>query len=476
MYRLWEEVVGPLVKAVSPRVIVEVGVAGGAQTRRLLELSREIGAELHAVDPAPRDLPPELTESPSLTLHRELSLEALAGIGPVDLALLDGDHNWYTVIEELRALSRSAREAGRAMPVVICHDVGWPYGRRDLYYAPERIPERFRQPWRQAGIVPGRSDLADDGSGLNAHLCNASREGGPRNGVLTAIEDFLDECEEELSLTVLPALHGVGILAPASRIEAAPELSEELAQLNGNGRLERLLELTEAERVRSLVAAQRGKQKKRAHGEFDVDLPPEVILGIQEGIKSTSYRGLKLLKSPFDLSLYTELISRIRPRSMIEIGSKEGGSALWFADLMSANGIDGTTISVDLIPPDLSDQRIRFERGDANELEDVLSAEFLGQLPRPLIVSEDSSHMPDTTLRVLEFFDQYLRAGDYIVVEDGVLSQLSPEHYRRWGEGPNAAVRDFLASRPGRYEIDRDLCDRFGRNVTWSPNAWLRRL
>ena len=42
------------------------------------------------------------------------------------------------------------------------HDVGWPYGRRDLYYAPEQIPEEFRQPYRRAGHAAGNEGAARD--------------------------------------------------------------------------------------------------------------------------------------------------------------------------------------------------------------------------------------------------------------------------------------------------------------------------
>ena len=62
----------------------------------------------------------------------------------MDAALVDGDHNWYTVYNELKMLAATARDAGAPLPLLIMHDVCWPYGRRDLYYAPERIPEEFR--------------------------------------------------------------------------------------------------------------------------------------------------------------------------------------------------------------------------------------------------------------------------------------------------------------------------------------------
>jgi cephalosporin hydroxylase len=36
-------------------------------------------------------------------------------------------------------------------------------------------------------------------------------------------------------------------------------------------------------------------------------------------------------------------------------------------------------------------------------------------------------------------------------------------------------VEQFLQARAGAYEIDRALCDFYGENVTYNPNAWLRR-
>jgi hypothetical protein len=46
------------------------------------------------------------------------------------------------------------------------HDVLWPYGRRDLYYVPERVPEEFRQPYEMKGIRPGTKRVLPQG-GLN---------------------------------------------------------------------------------------------------------------------------------------------------------------------------------------------------------------------------------------------------------------------------------------------------------------------
>ena len=97
---------------------------------------------------------------------------------------------------ELHAIQQRAAELKLAFPLIFLHDIDWPYGRRDLYYDPSTIPAEFRHRYAKKGIAPGRSELLDSG-GFNLHLDNATHEGGPRNGVLTAIEDFRGDCGQE---------------------------------------------------------------------------------------------------------------------------------------------------------------------------------------------------------------------------------------------------------------------------------------
>ncbi|HEV3071627.1 MAG TPA: glycosyltransferase [Solirubrobacteraceae bacterium] len=217
--------INPLLDALGPRVIVEIGVEVGAVSVPLLRWAQANGATLHAIDPDPTlsvdRLEAEYGEQ--LRFHRRRSLEALAEIAAVDLALIDGDHNWYTVINELRALERSAHKQGREPAVMLLHDVGWPYGRRDLYYDPSSIPEAHRQPHARGGLKPGRAEL---GPGLNDHLQNAQLEGTPANGVLSAVEDFIAQSDRAWRMWQIPGLSGMVILASEPVLDANPALRE----------------------------------------------------------------------------------------------------------------------------------------------------------------------------------------------------------------------------------------------------------
>ena len=108
-------------------------------------------------------------------------------------------------------------------------------------------------------------------------------------------------------------------------------------------------------------------------------------------------------------------------------------------------------------------------------LSDTLSADFLAGLPRPMMIIEDADHNSVTTLAVLHFFDQWLRAGEYIVVEDGIVDELfDQDRIANLGGGPRPAIADFLRARGADYEVDTRLCDFFGPNMTWSVNGYLR--
>ena len=238
MRRFWSSVIAPLLTALQPATLVEIGALRGDHTRRLLDFCRGHAAVLHAVDPLPVfDVPAwQQTYGACFVFHRQLSLEALPLVGPMDAVLLDGDHNWHTVFHELTLIDRLARQRGQPLPLICLHDVGWPYGRRDMYYNPASIPPEYRQPYRRAGLDLNSSELLATG-GLSAHLHHAIQEGGPRNGVLTAVEDYLAAAPPgSLHFSQVPGFHGLGVLASAERLASRPALAALMDKIDAAAR------------------------------------------------------------------------------------------------------------------------------------------------------------------------------------------------------------------------------------------------
>ena len=222
---------------IDAKTVVEVGGEDGTFTRELVRWAQDRGGKVWCIDPAPSpDLVALCDAEPAVALVRERSLDALPHLEPADAYLIDGDHNHYTVLRELQAITAAAVGDG---PLVVLHDVGWPWGERDLYYAPEDLPSDAVHPHTyEQGVTLGSSGVVAGGFRSEGRFAAAVEAGGPANGVRTAVDDFLRD-REDLRLAVVPCIFGLGVLYPALA-PWAERLWRLLAPYDGNPLLERL--------------------------------------------------------------------------------------------------------------------------------------------------------------------------------------------------------------------------------------------
>ncbi len=275
-------------EAIDAGKVVEVGAFHGKSTRDLLTWAGDRDARIVAVDPAPEvELRELASEHPELELLERSSIEALEGLD-ADAVILDGDHNYFTLTEELRLIE--AGHPGAALPLVIAHDIGWPLARRDAYYAPERVPPEHRQPLaRNVFLAPGEAQPVAGGMPF---ACVAEREGGPANGILTAVEDFISD-RPELRLAVVPAFFGLGFIWHRDAPWAEP-VAELLAPWDGNpmvARMEenRIRQMTERYRITKLL----DDLEARAERQRDLlaALRDSRALGLAERLSGLVRRG-----------------------------------------------------------------------------------------------------------------------------------------------------------------------------------------
>jgi hypothetical protein len=121
------------------------------------------------------------------------------------------------------------------------------------------VPKEHRQPFAQRGIGRRKTELLDSG-GLNRTLNNAILEGGPANGVLTGIEDYLKESKLEFVFINLPLYFGLGVMATKQRIENNPKLGREIEELKASLAGQSLIELNERFRLNTLLNHQQLEQ------------------------------------------------------------------------------------------------------------------------------------------------------------------------------------------------------------------------
>lgn len=252
--------------AARPRRIIEIGSETGAFSELLLRWATENDAVLVSVDPDPPAALRSLAQSSAhLEVVAQASPAALEGIDPASAYVVDGDHNYFTVSKELAAIYAGDEEDPSAAPLTILHDVGWPAARRDLYYDPERLPsDAVHEHSFREGVVPDEPGTVAGGFRSRGEFAVALHEGGPANGVLTAVEDFLAE-RPALRLIVLPCVFGVGVLFHR-KAPYATTIEERLGPLDGSTLLARL----EENRLRLyLTILDLQDELERRRGRFD---------------------------------------------------------------------------------------------------------------------------------------------------------------------------------------------------------------
>lgn len=183
--------------------------------------------------------------------------------------------------------------------------------------------------------------------------------------------------------------------------------------------------------------------------------------------KDLHYRNVRTLKLPLDMWNYQEIIFEHDIHWVLETGTRHGGSALYFADLLAAGNREGGVVSIDvtheaLDPVALAHPRIRLLLGDSAS--ESIRQQAVALIPRErrggMLLILDSDHAASHVLRELEAWVPLLRRGDYLIVEDTIVNghPVRPE----FGPGPFEAIAEYLERHPSRLQRDEARENKFG--------------
>jgi hypothetical protein len=214
-----------LAAAAQAESIMQIGLGGDDFAQELADWCGESGISHAAIDPAPSRKQQMLFLERASRLYTGNSLDVLPQLAGADAYIIDGDRNHYTVFHELRLIAARRPEAG-LFPLVMIHGVGWPSGRRDFYRQPDLLPARSRQRYSfHLGARPGTRLAIAGGLRGDGAFAVALTEGGPGNGVLTAVEDFLQDYPH-LFYAEIPCFYGLGVIAdPLQALRLKPLLA-----------------------------------------------------------------------------------------------------------------------------------------------------------------------------------------------------------------------------------------------------------
>lgn len=206
----WIDVIRPLLEASSARRILEVGADQGQHTRLLIDYCQKVNGTLTVVEPfVSHALRHAIKDKPFVQLVAEKSQKALTEFpASFDAILLEGDLNYAAVTADLHALESLCKKNNSAFPLLFVKNVSWMYAFRDMYYDPQANGEATH-PYESKGITPWSAELVT--GKINSNFPNAKLEGGPANGVLAAVNDFIAS-RTDLALFRIPYNFGLGIV------------------------------------------------------------------------------------------------------------------------------------------------------------------------------------------------------------------------------------------------------------------------
>lgn len=186
---------------------------------------------------------------------------------------------------------------------------------------------------------------------------------------------------------------------------------------------------------------------------------------------TTRWMGVQLLKCPFDLWVYQEILHAHQPDLVIETGTFEGGSALYMSHIMDLIGKGRiVTVDIDEKPNRPQHERITYITGSSTD--PAIIDQVKGHI-RPgekVMVILDSYHGCDHVFRETELYHGFVSPGCYMIVEDTNINNhpVLPS----FGPGPMEAVDLFMAKNK-QFVIDPE-CERY--DVSMNPRGYLKRV
>ena len=193
--------------------------------------------------------------------------------------------------------------------------------------------------------------------------------------------------------------------------------------------------------------------------------------------KKTTWMGITCWKSVSDMWNYQEILVDLKPSLVIEFGSNQGGSALFFANIMKGIGKPFKVLSVDinhrpLDPAARRDPDILFVESSSTvpAIADQIRS-LRDEFPGKVFAILDSDHTKDHVLAEMKLLRPLLSAGDYLLVEDSCVNghPVLPG----WGPGPYEAIEAYEREFPNDYTHDVEREKKFG--WTQAPNGFLIR-
>lgn len=195
--------------------------------------------------------------------------------------------------------------------------------------------------------------------------------------------------------------------------------------------------------------------------ESRLPLFTEMYRHIHKRQHDSSWKGVQLLKFPTDMILYSEVIHEEKPEAIIEIGTKFGGSALFFKDLLGPKGV--------VVTIDIKDQVKKKADGVHYIVDNSRDKRTINAVARLVdgkrtMVTIDGDHNRIAVKWDIQNYKQFVSVGQYLVIEDCYTDR------GLWGPGQ---ARDWFLGHDSSFK-QTNLCKKYIVGMTMG--GWLKRV
>jgi cephalosporin hydroxylase len=185
--------------------------------------------------------------------------------------------------------------------------------------------------------------------------------------------------------------------------------------------------------------------------------------------QQTFWMGVRTEKLPLDMWIYQEILHHVRPDFILETGTRHGGSALFFCQMMDVIGGACEVVTVDItLPPQRPEHaRLTYLTGSSTDPNIVADVRRRAAGKQSVLVVLDSDHRRDHVLSEMRAYHDLVTPGSYMIVEDSNVNghPVAPRH----GPGPMEAIGAFMQEN-NDFVIDKNA-EKF--LITFNPNGYL---
>ena len=181
--------------------------------------------------------------------------------------------------------------------------------------------------------------------------------------------------------------------------------------------------------------------------------------------------GVPLIKMPEDILLEQEIIWKLKPKTIVEIGVARGGSLVFASSIMESYA-DPKVLGIDIkifahtheaLSPWTVNQKITLFESDSLDPKAITKFSEFIENAGPTLLILDSNHTHEHVLGELHSYGPKLSRGSVIIVADTIIESMPANYYvnRNWnvGNNPQTALQVFLRSN-NNFEISKNWNNR----------------